>query len=101
MKGWRLKFDFNQDGNVVDVELVGNEAALRLGLTLAMQGITGKLTGYLFKARLPEGLAGDAMRVYSIHAGGPIAEYKGKFLTIEPVEKVAGLIFRAHTQWSD
>lgn len=101
MAGWRLTFKYKNGGNVIDTEIVGNEVAIRLGLGLAALAIASKAKKMLEAGTLPDRFFEESYQLSMIHAGLPVTEFKGKFLSIEPIEKVIGLQQTMSLEWSD
>jgi hypothetical protein len=99
--GWRLTFKYAGRGANIDLELEGSDQAIRFGL-----GMAGLLLGEQIQKRLgvedvPEGLLLEGLMVSGFQSGVPLVEFKGKFLRVEPVAKVSGLMSSVHVQWGD
>lgn len=101
MDGWKLTFKYKRGANVIELELIGNDAAIQLGLNLAARTVGQKVKTIISRGGMPDGLAADAARLYTIQTGSPVSAYKGKFLNIVPAARVSGLSSTMNVQWKD
>lgn len=100
--GWKLAFKFEEGANVIDLELIGDADAIRVGLGLAGLMLGQKIQQRLIAGNLPDGLLADASLLYAIQTGTltPRA-HEGVFLKIEPVKIAGGLQQNITVEWSD
>ena len=101
MKGWRLTFNFRGGGTVIDLEYVGSRQAIQVGLGLTALMLGEQLQRRFGAEHLPDGFVEEALLLSGIKSGGPMTEYKGKFLRVEPVPKASGLSASVHIEWGD
>ncbi len=101
MDGWRLTFDFKECANCIELELIGNEQAIRFGLGLAALTAGERIKQRMAAGNFPAGLLKDAAKLLGIRGGAALSEYEGDFLRIESLAKVTGLTTRISVEWSD
>lgn len=101
MPGYRLTFKYEEGANLVDVELVGNPQALRLGIGIAARMLGGKFSERLMRPDAPPGLMDAVAALYAIQQGGPVTAHEGEYLKIAPAPQAAGLSTIMNVTWSD
>lgn len=100
-KGWRLTFKYDDGGNVIDVELIGDDKAIRAGLNMVALMAGEKLKALVTAGKPLGGLVSEGIILMTIQQGGPVAAYQGEFLTIAPKKIAGGLQSSLVFEWND
>jgi hypothetical protein len=101
MRGWRLNFNFEDEGDVMSFEIEGRDADIRQALAMAAIIMGGNAAKSFAGADPPAGLIEDLDILSAIQSGGPIKKYEGKFLQIAPVKDLSGLRSAMRVEYKD
>jgi len=91
MDGWRITFDYQQDQNEINLEIIGNDSDIQVGLGLVVLALGRKVQEMLDADDIPSQLLYEAVRLLLSKGDEPLAEFKGKYLNIEPTKNADGL----------
>jgi hypothetical protein len=91
MDGWRISFNYQQDQNEINVEILGSQSDIQVGLGLVVQTVGRKVQEMLDAHDISSQLLYEAVRLLLARGDDPVAEFKGRYLDIEPMEIAGGL----------